>query len=356
MIQALSNRVPPHLIIFANPCKTPAALAFALAHGVRTMTFDSTHELHKIAQELLALRDRPNSHTTSPFVLPDPELVLRLRVPDEHSDVPLGEKYGAQPEACAALLDTAIALGLTVVGVSFHCGSGSHSAEDFCAAVKLARQAFDLAASKGLKLRLLDIGGGYPGWDGLTEAQQEEGTLTCRDIAEAVTPLLDELFPAALNGGLTIIAEPGRFFVEGSHVLFAQVCDRRWVDGDGVPTSDSSTKQRLTYVIGEGVMGCMKDVLLCGESFTPRPLRVASDCSADQSDGVVYESVVVGPSGEASDVIAQGVRLPLLEVGDWVYFTRVGAYTASIAAATSVVHDAGGRPYAYVATKLGIIV
>lgn len=32
------------------------------------------------------------------------QLVLRVRVPDSHSDVPLGEKYGANVEACADLV------------------------------------------------------------------------------------------------------------------------------------------------------------------------------------------------------------------------------------------------------------
>lgn len=32
------------------------------------------------------------------------EMVLRLRVPDAHSDCPLGEKYGAVEEACGALV------------------------------------------------------------------------------------------------------------------------------------------------------------------------------------------------------------------------------------------------------------
>lgn len=32
------------------------------------------------------------------------QIVLRLRVPDSHSDCPLGEKYGAAEEACSELV------------------------------------------------------------------------------------------------------------------------------------------------------------------------------------------------------------------------------------------------------------
>ena len=34
----------------------------------------------------------------------DVQIVLRLRVPDSHSDCPLGEKYGAAEEACSELV------------------------------------------------------------------------------------------------------------------------------------------------------------------------------------------------------------------------------------------------------------
>lgn len=50
---------------------------------------------------------------------------------------------------------------------SFHCGSGCQNAEAYPAALAVAKSVFDLAAGKhGLRLTLLDIGGGFPGWDG----------------------------------------------------------------------------------------------------------------------------------------------------------------------------------------------
>lgn len=49
---------------------------------------------------------------------------------------------------------------------SFHCGSGCQNAQAYPAALAVARSLFDLAARRGVKLTLLDIGGGFPGWDG----------------------------------------------------------------------------------------------------------------------------------------------------------------------------------------------
>lgn len=47
------------------------------------------------------------------------------------------------------------------------------------------------------------------------------------------------------------------------------------------------------------------------------------------------DAVVMGPSGLPADVVARK-RLPKsLKPGDWLYFSQMGAYTASIATVTS---------------------
>lgn len=91
-------------------------------------------------------------------------LVLRIRCDAEDAMVCLGVKYGCDAVRDApALLSTARHLGLQVVGVSFHVGSGCRDPLAFRAAVRAARGVFDLAASLGTRMTLLDIGGGYPG-------------------------------------------------------------------------------------------------------------------------------------------------------------------------------------------------
>ena len=92
----------------------------------------------------------------------------------------------------------------------------------------MARRVFDLAAQQGLHLTLLDIGGGFPGWDGSesvyhphsdtaavrdgsaamqeAEAVGSSGSgsggdtatappLSLADVAKVTVPALDRLFP-----------------------------------------------------------------------------------------------------------------------------------------------------------------
>ena len=108
----LKMGVPQSRIIFAHPCKRACDIKYAKEHGVQYTTFDTESELHKIA-------------TLNPGF----KCVLRIRADDPDARVPLGLKYGADEGDISKLLHTAKALGLQVVGVSFHgepvvrCGS-----------------------------------------------------------------------------------------------------------------------------------------------------------------------------------------------------------------------------------------
>ena len=267
------------------------------------------------------------------------------QVPDEHSNVPLGEKFGAPPDQWADLVGLAIELGLPVVGVSFHCGSGNHDPSSYVQAIHLAKEALVTIANIQHHIRpwLLDIGGGYPGLDG---SGGDNNRFSCRQtlmdktdtwlsinhavksdgdhestahIANAVTPLLDELFTD--NDHIRFVAEPGRYFVEAAFALCSRIYNVMKVEKE-----DQATHFR--YFIAHGVQGVFKDKLLCDETFTPQALRVAS---ASIKSTEVFHSTVHGPSGEDYDVICSGIELPQLQIGDWLLFDRMGAYTLSIA-------------------------
>jgi ornithine decarboxylase len=55
----------------------------------------------------------------------------------------LGVKFGANPVDALAILESAKTLGIDVVGVSFHVGSGCSNAKAFYDAVASARRVFD---------------------------------------------------------------------------------------------------------------------------------------------------------------------------------------------------------------------
>ncbi len=66
-------------------------------------------------------------------------LVLRIRWDDPQAMISLGSKFGVNPGEAKALLKAAWELGLKVVGVAFHIGTGATQATVFYEAIGAAR-------------------------------------------------------------------------------------------------------------------------------------------------------------------------------------------------------------------------
>lgn len=304
----LSHGVAPTDVIYANPCKQPSHIAFAASHGVDTMTFDSTDELTKI-------------HAINPRA----KLVLRLYVDDTKAICRLGTKFGAMVHDVPAILAHAKHLALDVVGVSFHVGSGCFSVSAYSDAVLRARAAFDIGASLGFRFDLLDIGGGFPGTDG--------GPISFQECAAELKTSLAQHFPAA--SGVRIISEPGRFFAASTHTLAVNVIGRKVA-----PTFDvgpaaavaaatpavgdsSSSAPNFMYFVNDGLYGSFNCVVY--DHPTIRPV-VVSDSATDAD---LHTASIWGPTCDGMDCIMKEVKMPLMDIGQWICFPSMGAYTCA---------------------------
>ena len=307
-----------------------------------------------------------------------------------------------------SLLDTAKDLGLNVVGVSFHVGSGCNQLESYAAAIANARTVFDIAYSKGMRLSLLDIGGGFPGSGSDTSATVDtiDGQLpiasssSCQlpltpspssfvDIAGVIRSSLTALFPP--SSGVRVIAEPGRYFVEGAFTLCTNIISRRVTapsavahggGGGGGGDADSvvigsggadsvvvgsggarkfttlaappSPTEHTRYYINDGVYGScvvydhavvrpvpLPSTLLATDASTFRrylanstPVDVTtSGPGAAEADRPCrpgeHPSSVWGQTCDGFDVVLPKVNLPRLAIGDWLCFENMGAYTVA---------------------------
>ena len=70
-------------------------------------------------------------------------MILRILVPNTNSTVPLGEKFGVDPMHVQRLTEKALELGLDVILVSFHCGSGNHDPNSYKEAILIAKSCID---------------------------------------------------------------------------------------------------------------------------------------------------------------------------------------------------------------------
>lgn len=149
-------------------------------------------------------------------------------------------------------------------------------------------------------MRILDIGGGFPGFDG-------ETGVAFWEIAAVVRAGVGEMF----GKDVRVIAEPGRFFATQAYTLGVQVLLAGTEDG------------RRRYWLGDGVFGAFRDAWLLDVDY-PCELLVR------KGEGEVEVCDLCGPSRDGVDVISRGVVLERLEVGDWLRFGNMGAYTRSL--------------------------
>jgi len=292
--QILDIGCRPENIIFANPCKSVEHLLYSKEVGVEMMTFDNINELEKIHKHF-----------------PKAKLVLRILPDDSHSLMPFGSKFGASFKDSVILIEKCRELDMTIIGVSFHVGSGCYSSVAWVEALKLARSVFDEAEKVGYEMVLLDIGGGWPGI--------ETGDLKVSSIGKDITPIIDTLFPPEVR----VISEPGRFFCAECSTLATIINSKRQRILESAGTLDVEEEPEHQLYISDGVYGSFNCIIF--DHYTPKPKLL----SEDYYNRNIQKSTIFGPTCDSMDVIIKGYPLPEAQVGEWIYFENMGAYTRS---------------------------
>ncbi|PSR85824.1 ornithine decarboxylase [Coniella lustricola] len=302
--QVLNLGVSPERIIYAQPCKTNSYVRYVANQGVRQMTFDNADELRKIAK-----------------LYPAAELFLRIHTDDSSSLCRLSLKFGASMDMTQGLLQTARDLGLHVVGVSFHVGSGASDPAAFLKAVQDAHAVFQQGTALGFDMKTLDVGGGFCSDD------------TFERMAGVLRHALDDYFPA--HSGINLIAEPGRFYASTAFTLACNIIARRTVQNEGEDHAVPAVVGDNSYMVyvNDGVYGNFSSIMFDHQNPIAHILRAGGQTHYNTavakpvaSDGIEYS--IWGPTCDGIDRISESIRFnQVLDVGDWLYFEDMGAYT-----------------------------
>jgi ornithine decarboxylase len=276
----LSLGVPAAEVYYSNPVKSRAYLEYAASKGVQWYVLDSVEELRKIVA-----------------VKPDACLYLRIEVTNAGSDWPLSGKFGAQPAEAEQIIAEAARLKADLAGVTFHVGSQCRSADNWRIGIESAKRVFRSMRLKGLRPRLLNIGGGYP-------VRHTKPIPSIEVIGEVVNRALNGLGPE-----VRVMAEPGRYLVS----------DAGWFVCRVVGTATRAGK-RWAY-FDAGMFG--------GIIETTEGLQY--DVVTERS-GKLVPWTVAGPTCDSVDIIMREQALPAaLEADDFVYIPNAGAYTTAYA-------------------------
>ncbi|WP_340151855.1 type III PLP-dependent enzyme [uncultured Sneathiella sp.] len=278
-IEKLRVEFPLAQLYFMHPVKSRQAINRAYALGVRHFAFDSLDELRKIKQE--------TGHAE------DLSLMLRLSVSQVGAVYPLDNKFGATLMEAPLLLAHARQIA-EKVGVTFHVGSQCLEIEAYVNAIYNIANMLD---GCGVKIDMLDVGGGFP----ISYPDMEPAPL--QDYFDAIQKALVECGFDALE----IFCEPGRAMVAAGGAVAVRVELRR---GQSLYLNDG------TYgaLFDAGQLGWAYPV----ELYRAGRLHVPSENTQFQ---------LYGPTCDSIDKMKDRLALPddVCE-GDWIIFRHLGAY------------------------------
>lgn len=271
-------------IIFANPCKPISHIEYAERQNVSLIVFDSVEELVKIAT-----------------YYPSAKVILRLAVDDSKSLCQFNSKFGCREDLITDILRNIKALGINLIGFSFHVGSGCADAECYYSAIKSCRQAYNIARQDqfNFDISIIDIGGGFTGTGKLVSFD---------DIVDKVNKAKEEFF-GDVKEKVNFIAEPGRFFTEESQTLVVNV------------TSKKIEKGVIKYYLNDGVYGSFNCIHF--DHQNPKINQLNNMGNSSQK----FNSTFFGPTCDSMDVIYKDIMYTELDVGDWLYVENFGSYT-----------------------------
>lgn len=298
MEMVLALGVDPSRIIFANPCKPPSHIRFAREQGIHRMTVDNEDEILKISK-----------------IFPDAELVFRILVDDSNSICRFGIKFGMNMATAERSLSICQNNSIKVIGVSFHVGSGCMDPDMFIKAIIQAKELFDIADTRyGYTFTFLDIGGGFPG------ANTNNNLTLFERVTTRIRPIIDELFPDFIQ----VIAEPGRYFASSVFTLCVRVNARRVVRS----SEPIQSLNGFMYYVNDGAYGSF-NCLIYDHAIISMPyfVRIDESIELDSENGQLYDCSIWGPTCDSMDCITRSMLLPELNIGDWLCFDNMGAYT-----------------------------
>jgi ornithine decarboxylase len=274
--------LPEAKLCFMHPVKTKSAIREAyFTHGVRTFSLDTLEELEKIVEATGAAQDL--------------QLLVRLRVSSEHSELSLAAKFGVDLVDAKPLLQ-ATRQHCDALGICFHVGSQAMTPFAYVQALERVRAAIAEAA---VTVDIVDVGGGFPSiYPDLDPPAME-------DYFAQIYRYFETL-PISYSAELW--AEPGRALCAEYSSLIVKVEKRR---GDEL-------------YINDGAYGALFDAAHVDWRFPVVALE-------DDLIQPLEEFSFYGPTCDDADYMKGPFLLPEdIQAGDYIEIGMLGAYGAAM--------------------------
>jgi len=303
IVRAQAAGADPRRIVYAGVGKTDAEIELALNAGIGYFNIESEAEFENIA----AIARRLGKTARGALrVNPD------VADPKTHAKTTTGSKetkFGVDIERAKRFFE---AYGggqhLKLTAIHLHIGSPIYSGEPYARAIGKAMGLVDQLRGAGHTIDAIDIGGGYG-------ADYETGaTPAYADYAREIVPLLKPF----VDGGGTVILEPGRTIAANAGVLLAEVL---YIKTGGTKTF---------AIVDTGMHHLIRPTLYDAWQFIWPTTPIGGLVPPKRAKHLGLPGLrpydVVGPICETGDYLALGRELPELKRGDRVAVFSAGAY------------------------------
>jgi diaminopimelate decarboxylase len=290
-------------IVFTGVGKTRAELERAIGLGVAAINAESPGEVDRIAAIAQALGTVANV-----AVRVNPDVAAGA-----HPHISTGKattKFGVSARDAAGMLrDMARRPVLRIAGLHVHIGSQITTTAPIVAAVQAIVDLAQMAATEGIRMRHLDIGGGL----GIAY-EPGQPVLSVEEYATAVLGVVRD-------SDLEVVLEPGRWIVAPAGVLVTQIVDIKNRDRDSF-SQKTSPDPEFFVVVDAGMTDLIRPAFYGAYHGIEPVIR---------REGPLIRAEIVGPICETSDTLGQDRQLPPQQVGDLIAVHDTGAYGAVMA-------------------------
>jgi ornithine decarboxylase len=282
----LAIEVDAGSILFSNPVRHAQQTRYAADAGVYRFAFDSEDELASLAQNA-----------------PGASVYVRLATDAAESKVRSEGKFGVALASAMSLMLRAREHGLCPYGIAFHVGSQAEQPELWRAAIAKSAELMRQLQAEGIRIEMLNLGGGYP-------AFHRVGVPSISEIAKVIRAALATELPYAPE---RLVIEPGRGLVSDAGVMVSTVIgvarrrDKTWVHLDlgGFTMLEAlESGHTLDYPVADSLRS------------KKRMTSHITAATCDSMDTIVYDNRALSAD---------------LKRGDRVFIYAAGAYTSSYA-------------------------
>lgn len=284
--QLLRLGVSPDRMSFGNTIKKEKDIAYFYEKGVRLYATDSFEDVDKLAR-----------------AAPKSKVFFRILTEGLGADWPLSRKFGSHPEMTRNLILHARDLGLEPYGISFHVGSQQRDIGQWSTALSTVGSIFRWAEEHGVKLKMVNMGGGFP-------ANYTDPTNPIEHYAGDITSYLKNNFDDELP---EIIIEPGRSMAGDCGVIVTEI----------VNIAKKSTHDLYHWVFFDiGKFGGLIETL---DEAIKYPIYF-------EKHGPTLDIIIAGPTCDSMDILYEKHTYDMpagTKIGERAYILTTGAYTQS---------------------------